>query len=89
MAKKKSSGAPKPSAPKPPAAAELAPVAPVIEAKPEPVKRYEAPVADGIVKVCNISRATCNGIAPGTVGELPAEHPGLHPLALEFELVEG
>lgn len=88
MAKKKTSDTPKPSAPKPPKA-EPAPVAPVLEVKPETVKRYEAPTPGGLVKVRNISRATCNGIAPGTVGELPAEHPGLHPLALEFELVKG
>lgn len=58
-----------------------------IEAQPEPVKRYEAPVAGGLVKVRNISSAVCNGIAPGAVGELRADHPALNPLALELEIV--
>lgn len=58
-----------------------------IEAQPEPVKRYEAPAPDGLVKVRNISSAVCNGIAPGAVGELRADHPALNPLALELEIV--
>ena len=105
MAKKKSSDAPKPSAPKPPkdlaatvksAEAIEAVIEAVTEAvieyeavKPEPVKRYEAPAPGGLVKVRNVSRATYDGIAPGAVREVPADHPGLHPLALELELVKG
>lgn len=96
MAKKKSSEAPKPSAPKPPK--DLAATVKSVEAleaviehevRSEPVKRYEAPAPGGLVKVRNISRAACNGVAPGAVGEFSADHPGLNPLALEFELVKG